>query len=163
MLIGGALMHTINPQTSAAKVYGYQVLLGVGAGLTLQTAYTVIALKVLPSEVPAGICFINVGQIGSLTIALSIAGCIFQNVGLRELNNALAQFHFSESDLRNALGGFESVIFEDIGEIQGIAQVAIVQTISKLWIMQIAAGAIGIVSGILMGPEKVDFQKLVDE
>lgn len=153
MITGGALMHTVTSQTASGKIYGYQVLLGIGAGLTLQTAYTLIALKVQPGEVSAGICFINVGQIGSLTIALSIAGCIFQNDGFRELSKALRQFHFSDSDLRNALSGFESAIFADDGEILGIALAAIVRTVSKIWIMQIVAGAVGIVSGILMSPE----------
>jgi MFS family permease len=105
MVIGGALMHTVDSQTPASKIYGYEVLLAVGTGIALQTAYTVIVVKVPPREVPAAIGFINVAQIGSITIALSIAGSIFQNVGFNELKEALAQFNFSEPDLRAALGG----------------------------------------------------------
>jgi MFS family permease len=158
MIIGAALMHTVDSQTSEGKIYGYEVLLAAGAGLSLQTAYTVIVVKVLPQEVPAGIGFINVAQIGSITIALSIAGSIFQNVGFRELSAALAQFNFSEADLRNALGGVESTILAAAGQVQTLALEAIVRTIGKIWIMSIAAGALCFVSGILMSPEKLELE-----
>lgn len=158
MIIGGALMHTIDPHTSASKIYGYEVVLAVGAGIALQTAYTVIVVKVLPSEVPAGIGFINVAQIGSITIALSIAGSIFQNVGFSELKTALASFNFSDTELRTALGGIESVILQDAGEVQTLALAAIVKTISKIWIMPIAAGALCFVGGLLMSTEKLQLE-----
>lgn len=158
MIIGGALMHTVNPTTSAGKIYGYEVLLAVGAGLSLQTAYTVIIVKVLPKEVPAAIGFINVAQIGSIPIALSIAGSVFQNVGYNELRAALSQFNFSEADLRTALGGVESIILKDAGEVQTLALAAIVRTIGKIWILPIAAGALCFVSGIFMSREKLELE-----
>lgn len=159
IIIGGALMRTINSQTSTSKIYGYEVLLGIGAGLTLQTAYTLIAFKVPPNEVSAGICFINVGQIGSITIALSVAGCIFQNIGFKELREALDQFHFTDSDLRSALAGFDSMILAGTGDAESLAIDAIVKTISKIWTMQLAAGILCIVSGILMSIEKIPFSR----
>lgn len=151
-------MHIVGPHTSPGNIYEFEVLLAIGAGIALQTAYTVIIVKVIPRDVPAAIGFINVGQIGSTPIALSIAGSIFQNVGFRELKLSLAQCNFSDADLRTALGGVESIIFKDTGEVQTRALAAVVKTISKIWIMPIAAGALCLVSGLLMSPEKLQLE-----
>lgn len=43
MLIGGSLMYTIDSDTTPARVYGYSVLMGMGAGLTQQEIHEAIA------------------------------------------------------------------------------------------------------------------------
>ena len=48
------------------------------------------AAKVDKKDHPKAIGFINVGQIGTIAIALSIAGCLFQNVGFNDLKHAFA-------------------------------------------------------------------------
>ncbi len=155
VIIGSALMHTVNSNTSTSKIYGYEVLVASGAGFALQIAYTIIVVKVSPQEVPSAIGFINVAQIGSITIALSIAGNIFQNVGFLELNNALKQFNFTEADIRDALGGATSSILSNQGQARDLALDAIVTTISKIWIMSISAGALCFVCACLMKREKL--------
>lgn len=46
ILIGGALMFTVDSDTSPARVYGYSVLIAIGTGLSAQAAYSVVPVKV---------------------------------------------------------------------------------------------------------------------
>ena len=58
--IGGAVMYaTVTPSTSNATIYGYSVLMAIGAGLSQQAAYSVAPAKVAPNRVPDAVGFIN--------------------------------------------------------------------------------------------------------
>ena len=153
-------MHTVNSETSTNKIYGYEVLVAAGAGLTFQISYTIVVVKVTPAEVPAAIGFINVGQIGGVTVALSIAGNIYQNIGFIKLREALALYNFSDSELREALGGATSAILENQGTVSDQALAAIVTTISQIWVMIIAAGALCFVSSLCMKREKLQLENI---
>jgi hypothetical protein len=156
MLIGGALMFKVTADTSTSAIYGYEILIAVGGGLTQQIGYSIAAASVQPHEVPAAIGFINVAQIGSLAIGLSIAGSIFQNVGFSDLKGALAGYDFSDVDIRNALAGAQSTILTQGDQtVIGIAVASIAGTISKLFAMIIAAGALVLVCSAFMKREKL--------
>lgn len=55
-------MYTVKASTSTSAIYGYTVLIAIGAGLAAQTAYSVAPAKVQPHQVPGAIGFINVAQ-----------------------------------------------------------------------------------------------------
>jgi Major Facilitator Superfamily len=155
-IIGAALMYRVDTSTPTASIYGYEVLVAVGIGLIFQTGYTVAAAKVDPKDVPAAIGFINVAQIGSIAIALSISGAIFQGLGYTYLRNALASYDFPEASVRSALAGVKSVVLS--GEdtvVRDLAIDAIVATIGKLYALVLAAGALVFVSACFMRWEKL--------
>jgi MFS family permease len=157
MTVGGSLMFTVTPTTSAASIYGYEVLMAVGTGLASQIAYSVAAAKVKPYEVAAAMGFINVAQVGSIAIALSIAGAIFQNLGLTYLREALAGYNFSDAELSSALSGIQSAILSHSDPmVVGLAIGAVAHTISRLFALVIAAGALTLVSAAFMKRENLD-------
>jgi hypothetical protein len=161
MIIGGAFMYRVKPATHTAAIYGFEVLIAVGVGLIFQTGYNVAAAKVDPKDVPASIGFINVAQIGSVAIALSISGSIFQNLGYRYLREALASYDFSEASLRSALAGAQSVVLNHEGSVvRGLAIDAIVATIDKLYALVLAAGALTFVSACFMRWEKLKLESI---
>jgi hypothetical protein len=161
MIIGGAFMYRVKPTTHTAAIYGFEVLIAVGVGLIFQTGYNVAAAKVDPKDVPASIGFINVAQIGSVAIALSISGSIFQNLGYRYLREALASYDFSEASLRSALAGTQSVVLNHEGSVvRGLAIDAIVATIDKLYALVLAAGALTFVSACFMRWEKLKLESI---
>jgi hypothetical protein len=158
IIVGGTLMFLISPTTQTAAIYGFEILIAVGSGLTQQIGYSVVAVKVQPHEVPAAIGFMNVGQIGSLAIALSISGAVFQNVGFNSLKRALAGYAFSDLDIRNALAGAQSAILTQGDEtVLGLAITSIVSTISKLFALVIAAGSFMLLSAMFMKRERLQF------
>jgi hypothetical protein len=145
MLIGGALMATcVEVNTANANIYGYSILIGIGAGLTFQNGYSVAAAIVVPGAKEDGqaIGFINTAQVGCIALALSMAGCIYQNVGFNDLAAALAPYNLPEAAVRSALAGAESPLIQQGGPIRDLALATIVGTMSKLYWMVVAAGAL---------------------
>jgi MFS family permease len=161
LVIGGSLMHTIDSNTGASKIYGYSVLVAIGAGSTLQSAYSIAAAKVLPQEIPAAIGFINHAQLGSIVIALSISGTVFQNTALSKLRTALAGSGFSEEEIASAVAGTQSAVFQHgSSAVKAAALKAIIQAMDNVFVLVIAAGALVLVSSIFMKREKL-FLKIV--
>ena len=156
MLVGGALMYCVNERTDVAAIYGFEVLIAIGAGLTQQIGYSVAPVKVEQHEIPAAIGFINVAQLGSTTIALAIPGSIFQNLGFHFLQDALVEYNFSVADLRSALAGVQSVVLtHGSARVKDLAIGAIVHTISSLYALVIAAGSLTLVASFFMRREKL--------
>lgn len=161
MIVGGALMYQIKETTHTAAIYGFEVLIAIGVGLVFQTGYNVAAAKVDLIDVPASIGFINVAQIGSIAISLSISGALFQNLGYTYLSKALVEYNFSEDSLRSALAGIESVVLNREGPIvRELAIDAIIKTIDKLYVLVMAAGALTLVCACLMRWEKLKLEEI---
>jgi hypothetical protein len=159
--IGGALMFTIDVDTSTSKVYGYSVLVAIGVGLTLQAGYTIAQAKVPPHQVPSVISFMNVAQIGTIVIALTIAGTVFQNVGLRNLENALDGYGYGKADLAGAVAGTKSAIFaHGSPEVRRLALKAIIDAMDDVFVLILVAGAFMVLSSLAMKFEKVDLPKV---
>lgn len=151
ILIGGGLCFTISENTSVAKIYGYEAITASGIGLLFQLSYTIAVAKVDPKEVPKAICYINISQIGTVALALAIAGSLFQNIGVHELEKALAGHDISEDFIRSALAGTISpVLSSDDGEVIRIAITALASTIRKILIMVATAGAVGVLSSVFL-------------
>lgn len=157
ILIGGALLCTIDETTSTSKIYGYEALSASGIGLLFQMGYAVAVAKVSPKDEPKAIGFINVAQIGTIAIGLAIAGSLFQNVGFNALESAFAGRHLTDDYIRSALAGTLSPVFSSGDEeIIHVAVVAVAGTIRKIFSTVAAAGALVVVSSLLMPFEKID-------
>ena len=157
ILIGGALLFTIDANTSVAKIYGYEVLIAAGCGLTFQNAYAVATAKVPKKDESNALGFINVGQIGTMAFGLSIAGCLFQNLGYQSLKKDLAPYHLPDAYVRSALAGRISAVFSSADEeMIHIAVQSVAGTIARLFGMVIAAGSVLFVSGVLLPFEKLE-------
>ncbi len=157
MLVGGSLMYTVTTSSTAATIYGYEILIAIGSGLVGQMGYSVATVKVKASEAPAAIGFINVSQLGTLAISLTIAGAIFQNLGYSYLQDALMDYNFSEAELRTALAGAQSAILAHSDEkVVELAIAAIVKTIIKIFALVIAAGSLCTVCSVFMKREKLE-------
>jgi hypothetical protein len=159
---GSALMITIRSDTSMAKVYGYEVLIAAGGGLTFQNAYAVAAAKVADKDESNAIGFINMAQIGTTALALAIASCLYQNLGLDNLRSALAAYDFPKGFLQSALGGAGSAALGRAPpEAARLAVDSIAYTISCVFIMNLTAGALMICVALLMRHERINLTKSV--
>ena len=154
--VGGALMFTIDVSTSKAQIYGYEVIVAVGTGIAFQNAYAVAAAKVRNEDKANAIGFINVGQIGTIAIALSMCASIFQNIGYSSLSNALGSFNFPDSAIRAALAGTGSSMLELVSpDIAVVAIDAVAETISKLFAIVFSSGAVLFVVSFFLKWEKI--------
>lgn len=114
--LGGALLFSLlSLELSDGAVYGSTVILALGVGLAQQCAYSIATVKVTGNEIADAIGFINVAQVGSVIVALTFTSLIFQNVGIHHVRKALAGLGFTDEEIRGALGGSKSRVFEGPG------------------------------------------------
>lgn len=153
-LIGSALMYTVNVDTSNSKIYGYTVLLGLGAGMYAQAGFAIAQVKVEPHMVPLAIGFISLAQIGGATIALAIANSVFLN----QATNGILAIMPDEprSVVQDAVSGAGSTFFQTLDpNVKTAVLGAVSHAVSRIYILAITASALTIVLAVFMSREKV--------
>lgn len=139
---GGAAMYTIKVDSPASYTYGFSVLLGFGL-TSSQAGYYVATSLVEPERVPEVIQFLNISQGQSQMLGLAIASAIFQSEAFKGLQSVLKGEDFSVEEIRAALAGSSSKVLETVSsELRHGCLVVLVDTISKIWIMVLVAGAL---------------------
>lgn len=153
-VIGSALLYTVDEFTSTGKVYGYSIIVGLGAGSIAQAGFSVAQAKVPPHEVPLAIGFITFAQIGGATIALSMSNSIFLNEATRNIARLLP--NVPRSQIQGAITGAGSTLLSRLDPALRASVIhAIVDSMSKVYIMGITAGALAAILGFLMKKEKL--------
>ena len=157
LLAGGSLMYTVvDSITSNSNIYGYSVLLAIGAGIAQQSAYSIAPSKVRPDRVSDANGFINFSQIGAIVIALTISSTVFQNIGFRYVKNALEGLGFTDQDIRAALAGAKSRVFTSVTpEVRDKVIEGVVKAINYAYILVIVAGAVILLCSFAMKREKL--------
>lgn len=97
--IGLGLMSTLGPNTSEAKIAGYQVLVGIGAGQTFQTSLIAIQASVERKDMAVATGLRNFLRMLGGTIALTVCSTIINNIVSSELRSS----GFSSDLLRDVL------------------------------------------------------------
>jgi hypothetical protein len=161
--IGGALFFSLLQQrTSSGAIYGFSILLAIGTGLAQQCAYSIATAKV-PDQIADALGFINNAQVGSVVIALTFTSLIFQSVGYNHIKDALAGLNFPDDEIRSALGGAKSTLFENgvlSDTVRENVERGIVDAIRWSFFPIVLAGAIGLAASAWMRWENVFGTKL---
>jgi len=79
-------------------------------------------------------------QIGTIALSLSMAGCLFQNIGYKHLSSALSSYNIPSAEIYSGLGGSDSPLYANTA-VHDITLGVIVETMSKLYWLVFAAGA----------------------
>ncbi|KAL9056708.1 MAG: hypothetical protein Q9162_002777 [Coniocarpon cinnabarinum] len=157
ILIGGVLLYEISPSTHTGAIYGFEVLCALGGGATFQIGYSVAAAKLRGRDIPAGIGFINVAQIGTFSIVLTMAGAIFQNIGYDNLKSSLAGYNLPEQTLRAALAGAASAAQDAFsGPQRELVINSVINTISKEFALVFVGGAVMMLAACAMRWEALE-------
>ncbi len=136
-----------------------QVLIAAGTGLAFQNAYAIAECKAQEKDKANAIGFINVGQIGTLAIALAIAACVYENLGRRSLHNALQGFNLPHGFIEAALAGVASSSVGDVPpEVDTIVLNTVAFTISRVFALGVGFSALMLISSLLMRQEKLNLQ-----
>jgi MFS family permease len=153
-LIGSALFHTVTLDTSAAKIYGYSVLIGLGTGMFIQAGFAIAQAKVPKDQIAAATGFIALGQVTGPLIALSIAGTVLINTATSGLTALLP--NAPEQEIKNAIAGTAGPLLSGLTpETRTAALTVIVDSIGKVYILAIAATSLGFVCSLLLRHERV--------
>ncbi|KAI4243442.1 MAG: hypothetical protein L6R40_003444 [Gallowayella cf. fulva] len=131
LIIGGALSSLITTTTSTASIYGYEVLMGIGAGCQAQTGYAVLQALVDPTQVSEALGFMMLAQLLGTTLGLSIAGTVFVNRSIQALRKVLPDA--SSTQLYRAITGTSGGFFAGLSpDMRFAATRVIVSSIQRL-------------------------------
>ncbi len=147
---GGACMYTVKQDTPVANIQGYTVLLGLGM-MTSQAGYAVGNRIVRPSRAAELIQFLNISQGSSQLIGLTIASVIFQTKSFDGLQSVLSHLGFNDDQIRAAVVGTRSDVLRQVSpEVREQCLAIIVRSISRCWVLVIAAGTLYTVCSLFL-------------
>jgi MFS family permease len=154
-----AMAATMSPTVSESQIMGLEALIGIGLGCSFQHGVGIsnVMNKVPQDRVDSAILF-NMAQMGAIAIVLSIAGSIFQNVGYSLLSDALGGRGYSEEDIRQALAGVSSVVWQSRDpDVLNSGVEAVSKVIAREFYLVVAGGAVCLVCALVMKREKLDY------
>lgn len=154
IVAGGALMYTANQDTSDSHIYGYTVMIGVGVGMYIQAAFSVTQAVVDPDNVPLAVGFITCAQFLGITVALAIANAVFLNESESGISRILPDM--PRKDIQAAIEGTTSSFVQSLTpELRSQVLGAIVDAISKTYVLVITTGCLVTVLSLFMKREKL--------
>lgn len=145
--------------TAEALVMGLEVLLGIGLGLHFQHGVGIsnVINKDHRRDRMDSVAMCNFAQFGGIAITLAIAGSIFQNVGYQLLTDAIGDKVYSKSEIREALAGVSSTVWQDPGSLRN-GVMAVSDVLSKEFYIALSAGLLCLVCAILMRSGKLSYK-----
>ncbi|CAK7203830.1 hypothetical protein SEUCBS139899_006579 [Sporothrix eucalyptigena] len=99
MSIGTGLLSTLTTTTSHTHWIPFQVLQGLGAGMTVSMPYVAIQAVLNPQDIPVGTATLQCFQFFGASVLLALAECVFEN----KLVSQLGALHFDESEIEAIL------------------------------------------------------------
>lgn len=162
---GTALATTLDVSVSQSQIMGLTALIGIGLGCHFQHGIGIsnVINKNKHDRVDS-LVICNMAQWGGVAVVLAVAGAIFQNVGYTLLTDALPPNQYSERDVREALAGVSSVVWQskDPQVLRGGIE-AVTKVIAREFYLVVSSGALCFVCGLLMKWEKLDYSKKKEE
>jgi len=135
-------MYTVPFDTHIANIYGYTILLPLGA-TTSQVGYALVPMLAEANRVHEAIQSINTAQGQELLHGLAISSSIFQNRSFESLRPIFSLQGYSDVEIRGAIAGARSRLFADATlEIKREVLDVIVHAIDDVYLMITAAGTL---------------------
>ncbi|KAJ5364577.1 Major facilitator superfamily domain general substrate transporter [Penicillium cataractarum] len=157
----GAMAGTLSPSVSESQVLGLEALIGIGLGCSFQHGVGIsnVINKNPRDRVDSAVMF-NMAQMGGIVIALAVAGSIYQNVGYSLLTDAIGDSGYSEKDLREALAGVSSAVWQSGNpEVRSLGIDAVAEVIGREFYVVVAGGTICLLCGLAMKWERLDYNR----
>ena len=158
VIIGYSLLHTITPETSDGKIYGYLILIGTGTGSFVQQGFAVAQAISPKIETEAAISFVMQGQLLGIVIGLTIAGSVFITRATEGLIALLPNVPIGT--VKDAIAGTNAGFLHTLPlQVQMEALAIIVQSMDRVFILGITGGAVALVCGLLLSQKKLDMKE----
>lgn len=161
----GAMAGILSPSISESQVLGLEAIIGIGLGCSFQHGVGIsnVINKNPRDRIDSAVIF-NMAQMGGIAISLAIAGSIYQNVGYNLLTGALGNRGYSEKELREALAGVSSAVWQSNNPevlTRGIDVVATV--IGREFYLVVASGVVCLICGLVMKWERLNYGRTKTE
>ncbi|KAH7199518.1 major facilitator superfamily domain-containing protein [Fusarium oxysporum] len=158
-LIGSALMYTIDDTTSNGKVYGYNILVGAGAGCYIVAGFAIMQSLVPTHEIANAVGAMTISQDLGMVLFLAISGSLFHNVAVDKVGNALPTA--SDTDIGNLIAGTSSAVFKALSEDEKAVVIPeIASAMKSIWAFFMAAAALSFVCACPLVKAKLGGKKM---
>ncbi|KAI6451596.1 hypothetical protein MCOR22_001201 [Pyricularia oryzae] len=172
IVVGSALQTLVAVDDPKPLVLGKLAIVGAGLGLVFQTGGSVLKAVAAGDAVREGeyiTAFVTL-QMSGVALFTSVGGCIFQNLGVRYVREAIERFTEGrlipdDESVRRALAGLGGDLLggrAPPAELRRQIAEAVTEVIGKLYFIVVAGGAAILICGCLMRWETLDFTP-VDE
>ncbi|KAF4336889.1 ABC transporter [Fusarium beomiforme] len=143
-LIGTTLMYTIDNTTSNGKIYGYNILVGAGAGCYIVAGFAIMQSLVPVHEIANAVGAMTISQDLGMVLFLAISGSLFHNIAVDKVGKALPTA--SEADIGNLIAGTSSAVFRALSENEKALVIPeIANAMRGIWAFFMTAAALSFV------------------
>lgn len=148
-LVGSVLLFTVDVQTSAAKIYGYSILVGAGSGCFLQLPFSVVQSLVRPKDIPKAIGFVTFAQLSAPSFVLAVVNAVFLNKAANNITKSVVEI--PRATVVSILSGVGSSGFEHLsGTSQDLVLKYIVDGLSKGYIVTMTSSGLAVVLSLFL-------------
>lgn len=142
LVIGAALMCTVDVSTSSAAIYGYSAIVAVGAGSFVQASFPAAQARVAASSTVAATTLISCAQFTGLAFSFAMGNSIFLNRTTRKIQQTLSDVStVTVQSLVAGQGGGEKFTGLAPQEKEKVLQ-SIAEAISEVYYVVLAGSAL---------------------
>ncbi|KAH9875837.1 hypothetical protein IAQ61_003302 [Plenodomus lingam] len=153
-LIANVFLSLLDATTSQSYIYGFEALLGLGAGGSVQAGYAVIQTVVPATDLGYAVSFIMIAQIGGIALGLACASAVFINGATNSLRVLLPLL--SDSELQSAISGTGGRFLETLDDNTRVQVIdAVVNNLAKAFIVAYAGAAVSLVASLGFSRKRV--------
>ncbi|KAI9900340.1 hypothetical protein N3K66_004602 [Trichothecium roseum] len=155
VLIGSALMYTVNESTVNARLYGFMILIGAGSGCYVVAGFPIAQSRVPAREVSDAVGAVAIAQTLGMVLFLAIGGSVFQNIAVENITAALP--HLSEFTARNLMAGTSSYAYKALSVAdKEIVVDKVTAAMSNIWLFFTVAGGMSFLLALPLVQTKVN-------
>ena len=161
MTLGFGLFINLDAQSSWAKIILYQMVAGLGVGPNFQAPLLALQSLIHPRDI--GTATSTYGTTRNLAMAVSVVvgGVIFQNQ-MQKHSTQLVQAVGPQTArlLGGGAAGANVAVVDDLpGPQREIVRDAFASSLSKIWILYVVLGFLGVVASFFISKQKLDKQR----
>jgi hypothetical protein len=138
---------TVDENTSNANIYGYNILVGTGAGCYIVAGFAIMQSLVHAHDVANAIGAMTIAQDLGMVLFLAISGNLFHNVATDKVSRALPEV--SSAEIGNLIAGSSGEAFQALSDAEKPLVIpAIASAMTSVWAFFLAAAALSVVCSI---------------
>ena len=154
-LVATVLLSRITTSTSPGYIYGFETLLGIGAGAFIQAGYAVIQAVVDAADMSYAISFMMIAQIGGITLGLAIASAAFVNGAESDLQALVPTAN--RSDIEQMVQGTGSTFLASLDEgMRRTVLDVVLRNMQKVFIVAYVGAAVALIVSAFLKVSLVD-------
>ncbi|KAK7427341.1 Efflux pump dep3 [Neonectria magnoliae] len=158
VLVGSALMYTVNETTSNEKIYGYSILIGTGTGCYVVIGFTIVQSLVAAQDIANAVAVMTIAQDLGMVLFLCISGTMFHNNAVKNVGKALPDL--SADEIAQLAAGTSSSVFQ----ILPVAEKTLVVTkitlaMKKVWLLFLIGAALSFATALPLAKVRLGVHK----